>query len=386
VGVFLDLKKAFDVCSHDILLKKLLKMGVKEDAHAWFSSYLSGREQCVDIANNFSDFIELAISVIQGSTLGPILFLCYINDFWTCTKMFSVLFADDTTCLSKGQDLRVLTTFVNVELQKMANWFRANKMAVNTSKTKFIIFRTHGKQVNPEDCNILYNSNEIGLPENPDLIMPIDRISNLNEEKSFKLLGVYFDEYLAFDHHITQLCSKISKSLYCINKIKNFIDVVSLKKLYYSMVHSHISYCINVYGTANQTNLMKLEIKQKQAIRAISNSGYRDHTAPLFKKLNILPLEKLITYNKVKFMHSYINRKLPISFAEMWISVRERNPNLALRNANDLYVPPHRIELVKRLPLCAFPKAWNSMPEFKNNARIGKFLKDLKSHLLETIA
>lgn len=69
----------------------------------------------------------------------------------------------------------------------------------------------------------------------------------------------------------------------------------------------------------------------------------------------------------------------------MWITVRERNPNYALRNANDLYVPPPRIELVKRLPLYAFPKAWNSMPEFKNNARIGKFLKDLKSYLLEAI-
>jgi len=385
VGVFLDLKKAFDVCSHDILLKKLQKMGVREDAHAWFTSYLSGREQCVDIANNFSEFIELAISVIQGSTLGPILFLCYINDFWACTKMFSVLFADDTTCLSKGHDLRILTDFVNIELQKMANWFRANKMAVNTAKTKFIIFRTHGKQVNPEDCNILYNSNEIGLPEDPNLIMPIERISNLSEEKSFKLLGVHFDEYLAFDHHITQLCSKISKSLYCINKIKIFIDVVSLKKLYFSMIHSHISYCINVYGCANQTNLAKLEVKQKQSIRAISHSGYRDHTAPLFKELKILPMEKLITYNRIKFMHSYTNRKLPISFAETWITVRDRNPNYVLRNANNLYVPPHRIELVKRLPLCSFPNAWNAMPDFKNNARIGKFLKDLKSHLLEAI-
>ena len=81
VGVFLDLKKAFDVCSHDILLAKLKKMGIVGTAHKWFSSYLQGRSQCVDIGGNFSEFLDLDISVIQGSTLGPILFLCYINDF-----------------------------------------------------------------------------------------------------------------------------------------------------------------------------------------------------------------------------------------------------------------------------------------------------------------
>jgi hypothetical protein len=229
IGIFLDLKKAFDVCSHEILLKKLLKMGITGNAFAWFNSYLSGRSQCVDIANNFSDFIELAISVIQGSTLGPLLFLCYINDFWSATSMFSILFADDTTCLAKDSNLNDLITFVNMELRKMANWFRSNKMAVNVSKTKFIIFRSHGKPINPEDCNIIFNSTELGLPNDPNLMFPIQRIHNNGDETSFKLLGVHFDEYLSFDKHIAHLCSRIAKSLYCINRIKNFIDLESLK-------------------------------------------------------------------------------------------------------------------------------------------------------------
>jgi hypothetical protein len=128
VGVFLDLKKAFDVCSHEILLKKIQKIRIVGTAHKWFSRYLKGRTQCVDINGNFSSFQELAISVIQGSTLGPILFLCYINDFWKCTGMFSALFADDTTGLAKGPVLKDLTFYVNDELRKMANWFRANKI------------------------------------------------------------------------------------------------------------------------------------------------------------------------------------------------------------------------------------------------------------------
>ncbi len=88
--------------------------------------------------------------------------LCYINDFWTITSLFSVLFADDTTGLGKGKNLRDLTTYVNSELQKIANWFRANKMALNVAKTKFMVFRTRGKIIDPQDCHLVYNSNEIG--------------------------------------------------------------------------------------------------------------------------------------------------------------------------------------------------------------------------------
>jgi hypothetical protein len=91
IGIFLDLKKAFDVCSHEILLKKLKKMGIQGNAYKWFASYLSNRAQCVDINGSFSDFLALDISVIQGSTLGPILFLCYINDFWSASVVYSVV-------------------------------------------------------------------------------------------------------------------------------------------------------------------------------------------------------------------------------------------------------------------------------------------------------
>ncbi len=173
---------------------------------------------------------NLDISVIQGSTLGPILFLCYINDFWTCTSMFSVLFTDDTTGLAKGPVLKDLTQFVNYELQKMANWFRANKMSVNASKTKFIIFKAYNKPVNPQDCIVVYNSTEIGHPDDPNMIYPIDRISNASYEKSFKLLGILLDENLSFKSRIDLLCSKISKSLYCINILKNLLDRDSLRK------------------------------------------------------------------------------------------------------------------------------------------------------------
>jgi hypothetical protein len=387
VGVFLDLKKAFDVCSHSILLKKLKKMGINGTTYKWFENYLSGRTQKVDINGNLSDEQNLDISVIQGSTLGPILFLCYINDFFSATSLFSVLFADDTTCLSKGKKLNELLAYVSTELQKIAVWFRANKMAVNTMKTKFIVFRTQGKKINPEECILYFNNNEPGKPVNPNLIYPIDRIYNDGPEKSFKLLGVMFDEYLSFDAHISHLCTKISKSLFCINRIKNFVEQNARIKLYYAMVHSHLSYCINVYGCAYSTNLQRLRVKQKEAVRIISNAGYRDHTSPLFKQNLILPLDEMIKFAKLKFMHCYVNLNLPLSFHDLWPFNRDANPARVLRNANNLRIPPHHFATIKRMPLFNFPHAWNEEDEARKQIPSLKvYCKQLKLALLNSIA
>jgi hypothetical protein len=384
--VFLDLKKAFDVCSHSILLKKLKKMGINGTTYKWFENYLSGRTQKVDINGNLSHEQNLDISVIQGSTLGPILFLCYINDFFSATSLFSVLFADDTTCLSKGKKLNELLAYVSTELQKIAVWFRANKLAVNTMKTKFIVFRTQGKKINPEECILYFNNNEPGKPVNPNLIYPIDRIYNDGPEKSFKLLGVMFDEYLSFDAHISHLCTKISKSLFCINRIKNFVEQNARIKLYYAMVHSHLSYCINVYGCAYSTNLQRLRVKQKEAIRIISNAGYRDHTSPLFKQNLLLPLDEMIKFAKLKFMHCYVNLNLPLSFHDLWPFNRDANPARVLRNANNLRIPPHHFATIKRMPLFNFPHAWNEEDEARKQIQSPKvYGKQLKLALLNSI-
>jgi hypothetical protein len=138
-------------------------------------------------------------------------------------------------------------------------------MSVNASKTKYIIFRTHNKPVDPQICNVVYNSTEIGLPDDPALISPIDKISFTSAESSFKLLGVLFDEHLSFKPHIDMLCSKLSKSLYCLSRVKNFVNPESLRKLYFSMIHSNLSYGISIYGCANTTNLEKLRKMQKKS-------------------------------------------------------------------------------------------------------------------------
>jgi hypothetical protein len=140
-----------------------------------------------------------------------------------------------------------------------------------------------------------------------------------------------------------------------------------------------------VYGSANKTTLAPLFLMQKKAVRIISRAKYRDHTNPLFVHLGILPLDELITYQRLKFMHSYYFHKLPISFAQIWQTNAERNPVRILRNGNDYFIHQHRIELVKRMPLYTFPAAWNVENIEKLNPNQPAYLKSLKKRLLERL-
>ena len=255
IGVFLDLKKAFDVCSHSILLKKLKKLGVSGLALKWFKSYLSDRKQCVDVNGKISSTKNIPISVLQGSILGPILFLCYINDLPGSTLLYTLLFADDTACLASGTNLPDLINHVNTELNKIAIWFRANKMAVNADKTKYIIFHSKNKIVDPGNAILVFNNNEPGQPFNDDLVSPLCRIHNDDINKSYKLLGIWLDENLTYDDHVQKLCSKLTRALFFLRRSQNFLTDRALLSLYYAIFHSHLLYCPIIVSSTSAKNL-----------------------------------------------------------------------------------------------------------------------------------
>jgi hypothetical protein len=237
-----------------ILLKKLNKLGVKGKALDWFSSYLSDRTQQVDINGELSTRLKISYGVLQGSILGPILFLCYINDIRATTKLATYLFADDTTCLAEHKILSELITFVNVELKKLSNWLRANKMAINVSKTNYIIFHTKGKKIELNGLDVVFDCNKIGKILDPNMIFKFERIfdKHSNEKlRSFKLLGVFFDENLTFNKHCAYVSSKLSRSIFCMRRAANFFFTKSLRSLYFSMVHSHLLYCSTILSCAS---------------------------------------------------------------------------------------------------------------------------------------
>jgi hypothetical protein len=173
-------------------------------------------------------------------------------------------------------------------------------MADNLSKTKYIIFRTKGMSVNINETGpVVYNDNEIGKPFIAEKVKELDRVCNDNvnvNDCHYKPLGLLLDEYLSFDVHCNLVCSKVAKSNYIINKAKNFLPTCALKTLYFALVHPHLLYCLPIYGCTSAKNLTKIEKMQKRAIRVITKSSFTAHTAPLLKKLKILPFKKLIQY------------------------------------------------------------------------------------------
>jgi Reverse transcriptase (RNA-dependent DNA polymerase) len=302
VAIFCDLRKAFATCDHNILIKKLSKMGVRGTELEWFVSYLHNRTQFVTINGEESDRMDIKKGVPQGSILGPLLFLVYINDLSESSLLITLLFADDTTLLASGDNLLDLITFVNCEFKKVVSFFRAHKMALHPKKTKYVIFNANEHLINDVNLNLFIDSNNEN--ENlEELKVTIERISVHSEMPAIKFVGVYLDPKLNFKFHINKLVSKISRSLYMVQMSKNFLTVGALKSLYYALIHSNLIYGLHIWSSAAASTLNPLEKIQKKAIRTINLAPYNSHTEPLFKSSKILPLKYLIEYFKILFMY-----------------------------------------------------------------------------------
>jgi hypothetical protein len=286
IAIFCDLRKAFDSCDHEILLRKLSGVGIRGDTLAWFRNYLSNRQQFVTISGHNSSLKLIKLGVPQGSILGPILFLLYINDLPQSSLLYDLLFADDTTLYASGPDLPDLISFVNTEFQKICLYFRQNKLALHPAKTQFALF-SNSRDARDSVITIFANNNNPGNND-PTLCTPLERIHSSSQLPAIKFLGVYFDTDLNFKHHVKTICTRVSRALYMLRTCKNFLSANSLKPLYYSLVHCHLVYGNHIWGCANSSVLTELFRKQKAAVRLISNSGYRAHTEPIFKSLNIL--------------------------------------------------------------------------------------------------
>ena len=262
IAIFCDLRKAFDTCSHNILFSKMEKLGIHGLTLQWFKSYLSERQQYVSLDGIISNMLEIAIGVPQGSILGPILFLIYINDLPECSTLLALLFADDTTLLASGDNIDDLIIYVNEELRKIVTFFRANKLSLHPAKTQFMIF-TNSNAIKNKDVKLYIDMNNPG-GANSNLVVPINRITCNSDFPAIKFLGILFDPELNFKLHVRSISTKISKALFILRTVKNILSEKSLKTLYYSLIHCHLIYGIHVWSSTSLSNLNELIKKTKK--------------------------------------------------------------------------------------------------------------------------
>jgi len=246
--VFLDLKKAFDTVDHDILIKKLEFYGIKNNTLRWFISYLCHRKQVCKVGMSVSNSENIKTGVPQGSNLGPLLFLLYINDLPKCLdSSVPALFADDTNLTISGATATEIQDNLEIELNKVHTWLLANKLTLNAEKTEFMLIGSRQRLSQIISDPILSIGSE-----------SIKRVS------STKTLGVMVDECITWKDHIDEVAKKAAKGIGILRRSKGFLDKDTLKTIYSAFVLPHFDYCALVWhncSKALQKKFQKVQIK-----------------------------------------------------------------------------------------------------------------------------
>ena len=294
-GVFVDLQKAFDTVDHQILLAKLNHYGIRGVSNDWFKSYLSNRNQYVSINGYESGLAAINCGVPQGSVLGPLLFLLYINDLNQAIKFCKVHhFADDTNLLCLSNSIKKLSKLVNADLKHLLNWLNANKISLNVKKTEMIIVKSKQKKLEG-DLKIKLCG------------------KRLYPTESVKYLGVKIDANLTWQHHVNDLSTKLNRANALLFKMRKYVSLKIVRSIYFAIFDSYLSYCYLVWAQ-NFSTIQRIIILQKKAVRIINFQPRNFHTSPLFKQNSILKFQDKICLENILFVSRSLNNLSPSIF------------------------------------------------------------------------
>lgn len=359
IGILLDMSKAYDRISHNILLKKLHNIGIRGVTHRWFRTYLQNREQYTqietinketgDVQKIMSNKVQIKNSIPQGSVLACILFIIYINDLPKILKDQCVLFADDISIVFPCCNVNYVNDNLDIILNKVNVWLDQHQLQLNLEKTKIIQFKPYQKKT----LQIMYYHKNILL----------------DSVQSAKLLGIELDSGMTWKAHIQKLNAKLSTFIYALCQIKRTTDLATCLTIYYAYAHSWLKYGVILWG--NSSSIAEIFTLQKRCLRIIANIKPTDSCRPHFIKFKILTLVSMYILEACKFVRKNSHLYSPLT------GVKRNN-----RNEHKLRLPTSKLQIFTSGPHCMAIKMYNKIPnEIKRIEKPHNFNKQLKQYL-----
>lgn len=348
ISIMFDLAKAFDSLNHNLILTKLNILGIRGTLLEWIKSYLEQRKLLVRVDSIISDTYPVSLGVPQGSVLGPLLFLLFINDLPKHITGKVIMFADDTTVTVAGKSLEELQENARRVFVQMETWCYKNSLILNKDKTVSLHF--HLSRSLPTD--ITHN-----FP--------------FKFDTHTKLLGTWLDANMSFEHHISHVCNQLNKAFYAILHMKDYLDEKRLIDLYYAFAFCHLSY--NILSWGKSVHNSRVFVAQKRILRLIFNLKPYESCKNIFKNKSILTFPSIYIFKCV-------------TFTRQNISDFTRQSDIHYHNTryNNLRLPPFSTSAFKRSPIYNCITLYNALPEeFKEAStytvfkrRVKKFLQD----------
>jgi len=357
MGVFCDLSKAFDCVNHQILLKKLNTYYFSVETILWLKSYLSNRYQRTVIKKNNINFKsqweEIKVGVPQGSILGPLLFLLYINDLPKNVSNSLILYADDTTAVVKANTDAELRIKVGETLSELENWFTVNGLKLNQGKTQIIKFSTVQSR-DGDGGELVFRNQSFAMHEH------------------VKFLGINIDLHFTWGKCIEMILRKLNSATFQMLVLRNTIDLKTRLMVYYAYFYSILQYGIEIWGFAS--GIDKIFIAQKKFLRTMTFARRQSSCKPIFKDLKIMTVPSLIIFKTLLMVQSNYDQMFGDNFKHKY----------STRYKDDFQYPMHRLKLVEKTTIYMGKKFFNNLPlDLKSKIKTDKFKSSLADYLLD---
>lgn len=367
IGVlFIDFPRAFETIDRFKLLQKLQSLGIQGTVFEWFKSYLIDRKQKVKFKNIFSKSQEIKYGVPQGSKLGPLLFIIYINDVVERLKKSNVkckLFADDMKIYYSSKYLITIESKLNESLKILSDWLKEFQLKININKTHYMILHDKRAQNIRGKCDIKYN----------DVI--------LNEVKETKYLGVILDDNLTFNENAIFTSKKISQKVNILYRLNNSVSSFTKCMIYKTIIAPHFNYCSTVMINYDDNKINILQKMQNRAIRNILLVNKYTSIKLMLETLGWLSIRQQIIYNTCIFIYKMINKLTPSYLSEL-IQYNSERCRYKTRNQKLLNIDFTKTHTAEKTIIYKGYNWYNKLPpNVRNEKSLISFKRELKDHI-----